>query len=197
MTSHSMNFLSYCCQGHFEWQKDKRAHVRVRICNCTYIHCVCNPVRQVQKAMSRKYSHYFYELEDTEKCRYTQKLDKLGGIDDPYLQEPSVVGEDWNSWPSVEYPDIYNYLIQTPSLYTGESLKAYKKSLEAYNYYINGWIDDFKVVEITKLVEPHYYGDSSYQTFSKTHYTACQTMVSSEAEWHCSLCPLFMYGWSW
>ena len=43
----------------------------------------------------------------------------------------------------------------TPSLYTGESLKAYK-SLEAYNNYINGWIDDVKVVKITKLVEPHY-----------------------------------------
>lgn len=69
--------------------------------------------------MSRKYSPYFYELEDAEKCRYTEKLDKHGGIDDPYLQEPTVVCEDWTSWPSVEYPDIYNYLIQTPSLYTG------------------------------------------------------------------------------
>ena len=84
-----------------------------------------------------------------------KNLTKLGGIDDLYLQEPSVVGEDWKSWPSVEYPDIYNYLIQTPSLYTGESLKAYK-SFEAYNYYINGWIDDVKVVKITKLIEPHY-----------------------------------------
>ena len=55
------------------------------------------------------------------------KLDKLGGIDDPYLQEPTAVGEDWKNWPSVEYPDIYNYLIQTPSLYTGESLKSVLK----------------------------------------------------------------------
>ena len=100
--------------------------------------------------MSRRYSPYFYELEEPEKCRYAQKLDKLGGIDDPYLQEASIVGEDWRNWPIVEYPDIYNYLIQTPSLYTGESLKAYK-SLDAYNYYVNGWIDKVKVVKITAM----------------------------------------------
>ena len=85
--------------------------------------------------MARKYSPYFYELEDTEKQRYAEKLDQLGGVDDPYVEEPSIVGEDWKSWPSVEYPNI---LIQTPSDYTGESLKAYK-SLEAYNLYVNGW----------------------------------------------------------
>ena len=74
--------------------------------------------------MARKYSPYFYELEDTDKQRYTEKLDNLGVVDDPYVEEPSIVGEDWKSWPSVEYPDIYNYLIQTPSVYTHESLKA-------------------------------------------------------------------------
>jgi len=105
--------------------------------------------------MSKKYSLYFYDLEDAEKSRYCQKLNKLGGIDDPYLQEPTAVGEDWKNWPSVEYPDIYNYLIQTPSLYTGESLKSYK-SLEAYNYYANGWIDKVKVIKLTKLADPHY-----------------------------------------
>ena len=74
--------------------------------------------------MARKYSPYFYELEDTDKQCYTEKLDNLGVVDDPYVEEPSIVGEDWKSWASVEYPDIYNYLIQTPSVYTHESLKA-------------------------------------------------------------------------
>ena len=81
---------------------------------------------------------------------------KLGGVDDLYVEEPSINGEDWTSWPSVEYPDIYNYLIQTPSVYTGESLKAYK-SLEAYNFYVNGWIDEVKVMQIAAMMdEPHY-----------------------------------------
>lgn len=75
---------------------------------------------------------------------------KLGGINDPHLEQ-SIREEDWNNWPSVKYPDIYNYLIQTPSLYTGESLKAYK-SLEVYNYYSNVWIDKVKVMKLTKLL---------------------------------------------
>ena len=41
---------------------------------------------------------------------------------------------DWYDWPQVEYPNIYNFLIETPSVYTGESLKSYK-SLDAYNFY--------------------------------------------------------------
>ena len=139
MTSQSMNFLSYCHQGTILSGKNAiRAYVEWQI-----------------TVILIKYSPYFYGLEDSEKCHYAQKLNKLGGIDDPYLEEPSVVGENWTSWPSVEYPDIYNYLIQTPSLYTGESLMAHK-SLEAYNYHANGCIDKVKVVKITKMIEPHY-----------------------------------------
>ena len=64
----------------------------------------------------------------------TEKLDKAGLIDDPYvMQEQGIDSVNWQDWPRVEYPDVYNYLIQTPSLYTGESLRAYK-SLDGYNF---------------------------------------------------------------
>ena len=105
---------------------------------------------QTSIAVATKYCPYF------EKQRYFEKMDKLGCVDDPYVENESIDGEDWKNWPSVEYPDVYNYLIQTPSVYTGESLKAYK-SLEAYNYYVNGWIDKVKVVQIAAMIdEPHY-----------------------------------------
>jgi hypothetical protein len=77
-------------------------------------------------------------------------LDKLGAIEDLYIMyEWGMVGVDWNSWPQVEYPDIYNYLIQTPSVYTGESLKAYK-SLDAYKFCVNGWVGHVSVYSISR-----------------------------------------------
>ena len=71
-------------------------------------------------------SDYFNGLDVTARLRYKEKLDKLGGLEDPYLHWGQGIGreEDWQNWPKVEYPDIYNFLIEAPSLFTGESLKA-------------------------------------------------------------------------
>ena len=50
----------------------------------------------------------------------------------------------WANWPRFEHPDIYNFFVESPSVYTDESLKACK-SLGAYNYYVNGWVSSITV----------------------------------------------------
>ena len=92
--------------------------------------------------MMEKYSVYYQELKESDKLRHREKLTLLGDIQDPYVAISTAAsnccsGVDWQQWPDVEYPDIFNYLIATPSPYTQQQLRAYK-SLEAYKYFIDG-----------------------------------------------------------
>ena len=98
--------------------------------------------------VSAGFSAYYHTLDDTSKMWYREKLSKFGGLKDPYLGEQEGVGEDpWDKWPEVQYPDIFCYLIETTSEYTGETLKAYK-SLDSYNYFVNGWVANVKAVPV-------------------------------------------------
>ena len=79
-----------------------------------------------------KKSKYFMSLQnDSDKKRYEEKLNLLGCCEDPYLlleqknRVRSTEYVEWIHWPNVSYADIYNYLINTPSEYTHEMLKAY------------------------------------------------------------------------
>jgi len=64
----------------------------------------------------------------------------VGGVD-PYEIDVENMSKDPLHLPLIEYGDIYNYLINTSSAYTGQSLKAYK-SLDSYNYLISGKVSD-------------------------------------------------------
>jgi hypothetical protein len=63
----------------------------------------------------------------------------IGG-QDPYDPEISW-SEDPQILPKITYmyPDIVNYLIFSPSLYTMDDFKSYK-GLEAYDNFLSGWI---------------------------------------------------------
>ena len=81
-------------------------------------------------------------LEGNNALRYYEKLNKLS-ISDPYTV-PKILFMDINLivyLPDLSYPDIYNYLISFPSVYTGASLKAYK-SLEGYKYHQSGCVSE-------------------------------------------------------
>ena len=92
----------------------------------------------------RKFSQYFQELDDAAKKRYVQKINSISEkLDDPYtFSAPHLITPQ--TLPDIQYPDIYNYLIESPSVYTKDDLKAYK-SLDAYKYLLTGWVGEVSV----------------------------------------------------
>ena len=87
-------------------------------------------------------SDYFYTLEANARSRYIQKTKLCGGID-PYCLKKSDFSYNHDDFPSITFPDISNYLALSTSHYTTctKQMKAFK-SLEAYNFFVSGWVKD-------------------------------------------------------
>ena len=77
--------------------------------------------------------------------RYREKFAFIGqGVKDPYVFLESLdSASDKDVFPEIEYPDIYNYLINAPGPYTLRELKAYK-SLEGYTFLVGGWVGNVR-----------------------------------------------------
>ena len=56
-------------------------------------------------------------------------------------------------WPELEYPEVYDYLINTPGVYTKEAMKS-RKSLEAHNQFVSGWFGVVKVIQTEEIIYP-------------------------------------------
>ncbi|CAG2215690.1 unnamed protein product [Mytilus edulis] len=110
------------------------------------------------------YSSYVNSLTPDAKQRYQTKL--LYAYGTKSLPDPYVLTDKWSTnpctWPDLTFGDIYVYLIDTPSIYTKDSMKAYK-SLEAYNFVVSGHVqvvlthqvsDDSPFIAIKAKVTP-------------------------------------------
>ena len=90
--------------------------------------------------MAASRSSYSDSLDYESRKRYFDKLKTdYEVLLDPYSVSDDQWVDDVRKWPSVEFGDLYSYLIETKGPYTKESLKAYK-SLEAYNYFHSGYV---------------------------------------------------------
>ena len=79
------------------------------------------------------------EISGEVKLHYSEKL-KLVNLDlCPYQIPADSWKNDPTNWSALEYPDIYHYLVETPGIFTRESMKN-RKSLEAHNQFTRGWV---------------------------------------------------------
>ena len=59
---------------------------------------------------------------------------------DPYNVNKSDFSRDIHDLPAIQAIDLSCYLVHQTSYYTAKQMKA-KKSLEAYDYFTNGWVN--------------------------------------------------------
>ena len=94
-------------------------------------------------------SAYFKDLDEADKPAYVKKLTLNNGT---LLPDPISVKKEWSDdiglLPDLTWPDIVNYLINTPSEYTRDKIRAYK-SLEAYNFFLQGHVQDVFIYLLT------------------------------------------------
>lgn len=90
--------------------------------------------------MAVQVSAYLSSISWEARKRYLEKLtmDEVT-FPDPYSIEEGHWSDDVTRWPTMEFGDLYSYLVNTEGSYTQEFLKAYE-SLEAYNYFFNGYV---------------------------------------------------------
>ena len=87
-------------------------------------------------------SEFTSHFDEKDIMRYMCKLDRLD-ITDPYhapgVLFTTIMTADRENVSDLQYPDVYNYLIEFPSHYTGESLRSYK-GLEGYKFVQSGFV---------------------------------------------------------
>ena len=98
---------------------------QILLCNSVR-HAGGHPFSQIwlPRTCVRAFSKYYAGLTGPAKTRYREKVLTCGF--DPYMLKKSECIEDLADYPSMEYPDIVNYLVLQTLWITGQQMKAYK-----------------------------------------------------------------------
>lgn len=94
-----------------------------------------------------KTSDFFKQLDEAGKHRYKVKLNLIGAKEDPYLIQRGDWSGNKDLLPDVEFPDIYIYLINSPSPFTKNELRAYKAT-ETWAYFTAGFVSDVLLLKV-------------------------------------------------
>ena len=70
-------------------------------------------------------SKYVTSLDYEARKRYPEKLNIGARMPDPYTISSELWEDDIKKWPSIEFGDVYTYLIETRGPFTKDKLKAY------------------------------------------------------------------------
>ena len=60
---------------------------------------------------------YFNTLNDESRTRYLQKLETVKLKEYPYRLPADTWKDNPTLWPELEYPEVYDYLINVPGVY--------------------------------------------------------------------------------
>ena len=91
---------------------------------------------------SKMGSEYYRLLSSEDKKQYNEKLTLNDGtqLEDPYAIERAWT-DDITKLPNICWSDVTKYLIETPSVYAKEAVKAYKSS-DGYGFFREGHVQD-------------------------------------------------------
>ena len=87
-------------------------------------------------------TEYLFSLSNEDKVRYNDKLTLANGVK---LEDPYAITTGWladiSKLPNITWSNVIKYLVDTPSEYTKEAVKAFK-SLDGFEFFREGHVQD-------------------------------------------------------
>ena len=146
----------------------------------TALHTQPRETMDAPRSSQESLSNYVKHLDTTPKSRYVEKC-RMIGVSDPYTLPPSMFKDVYKcpaqELPDLAYHDLYNYLVNKRSYFTGKGLKSYK-SLEAYRYFVAGWVSN-----VQKWKVPHKNLDLIMSRVSVHSFCTCLTKQKATNWW--------------